>query len=184
MHVNFLYIFWEFLQFFPKFSDTWGPLGGGRGALWGPPQRGNAHGYPWVIILIVYVSGISLWHKLDSPLSLYVHFCLHIHVFCPFHPEGSQNKTKFSVEFCPHGPQLTAAWTSTSSAMVESKSEHTHGLTAFYTWGMSYPVKEVNAIKIPIFNIFLHSRSKLPRIERNLLKVPVTATILPSWQWC
>ena len=121
-------------------------------------------------------------HKLDSPLSLYVHFCLHIHVFCPFHPEGSQNKTKFSVEFCPHGPQLTAAWTSTSSAMVESKSERTHVLTAFYTWGMSYPVKEVNAIKIPIFNIFLHSCCKFLRIERNFLKVTVTATILPRRQ--
>ena len=49
-----------------------------------------------------------------------------------------------------------------------------------FMWGFYYQVKEVDAIKIPIFNIFLHSRSKLPRIEGNLLKIPVTATILPT----
>ena len=40
MHVNFLYNFWEFLQFFPELCDTQGPLGGPRG-LGGPPQGGN-----------------------------------------------------------------------------------------------------------------------------------------------
>ena len=50
------------LRIFAIFSKTlWHPgtPGGGRGAPGGPPQRGTAHGYPWVIILIFYVSGIS-----------------------------------------------------------------------------------------------------------------------------
>ena len=38
MHVQFLYNFWEFLQFFPELCDTRGPLEGPQGPRGGPPK--------------------------------------------------------------------------------------------------------------------------------------------------
>ena len=38
MHEQFLYNFWEFLQFFPELCDTRGPLGDPKGPREGPPN--------------------------------------------------------------------------------------------------------------------------------------------------
>ena len=60
MHVNFLYIFWEFLQFFPKLSDTRGPLGGPRGPG-GAPQGG----YPIVVPQSNNFDILRFWNILE-----------------------------------------------------------------------------------------------------------------------
>ena len=55
MHVNSLYAFLDFLEFFPELCDTRDPWGG----LGGPPKGGTPDGYPPAKIWIIYVSGIS-----------------------------------------------------------------------------------------------------------------------------
>ena len=60
MHVNFLYNFWEFLQFFPELSDTRGPLGGPRGPG-GPPQGG----YPTWVPLSNNLNILRFWNILE-----------------------------------------------------------------------------------------------------------------------
>ena len=42
IHVNFLYNFLEFLQFFPELCDTWVPLGGPQW-LWGGAPKWISH---------------------------------------------------------------------------------------------------------------------------------------------
>ena len=53
MHVNFLYNFWEFLQFFPELSDTRGPLGGPQG------------GYPTWVPLSNNLNILRFWNILE-----------------------------------------------------------------------------------------------------------------------
>ena len=46
MHVNFLYISLEFLQFFSELYDTWVPWGGPQGPRGGPPKGVSHMGTP------------------------------------------------------------------------------------------------------------------------------------------
>ena len=59
MHVNFLYIIFEFLEFFPELCDSWGPWGGPRG-IGGSPQGG----YPRRVPLSNILNNLRFWNIL------------------------------------------------------------------------------------------------------------------------